>query len=357
MAAFASEFEFNDKLKKTLVNDVDHLGIDSLPVSDRSGPHIFLIHKALNAWASVNRPGMVLTSSDADFSTETFGAKTKQLVIAYKTAKNITNYQGLIDGYVGKKTVAALDRELLPRDVNPPPTPTKSIVDIVVKFVGAHPLVGNRFFEGEFVFASQLITPYLATKSGRTLHRFGQVTVGIEQEAASVVVGMRFRIKSALENNTPGIIAIYGSSSGGRATLDLARSLTGDGVPLAYVAAVDAAFFPNSRELTNRPDNLIGEPTVTPRFAGAGIGTAQFHSFYQRAGNHSKTRPSGIHWTSKMAGEEIHGMVIGSRDRDMTRETVARAGHAPSDDSLHIELSGVAIPVVEREIAALLNNV
>jgi hypothetical protein len=101
------------------VNDVDHVGEQFAA----KGPWVVLIKKALNAWAAKQTPPLApLPVNDL------FGRETGDRVALYKTRQTppILNYAGRIDRIVGKKTVAALDKELPPRGVTPPAPLTMS---------------------------------------------------------------------------------------------------------------------------------------------------------------------------------------------------------------------------------------
>ncbi len=104
-----SEFSLNDKLQRCLVNDSDHIGLSTLPVSDRSGSHVLLIQKALNAFA--NRVGLAQI-----LETGNYDQATADLVVTYKEQHNppLLNFENQIDAIVGKKTIDALDKELPP---------------------------------------------------------------------------------------------------------------------------------------------------------------------------------------------------------------------------------------------------
>ncbi len=106
--ALESEFSLNDKLNRCLVNDADHIGLQTLPASDRSGPHIKLIQKALNAFAKRSGFDPIPESGDYDQTTADMVTTYKEL----HKPEPIKNYLNQIDAIVGKKTVDALDKEL-----------------------------------------------------------------------------------------------------------------------------------------------------------------------------------------------------------------------------------------------------
>jgi hypothetical protein len=104
---FESEFSLNDKLKRCLNNDADHIGLLTLPASDRTGSHVTLIQKALNAFAA--RIG-----ADRIPETAVYDQTTADMVTTFKELHKppILNFKNQIDAIVGKKTVDALDKEL-----------------------------------------------------------------------------------------------------------------------------------------------------------------------------------------------------------------------------------------------------
>jgi hypothetical protein len=88
--------------------DKDHIGLTTNPAKNRSGIHVVLIKKALNAFA--RRFGM----DQLDETNEDFDQETADLVTTFKELKKppILNFKGQIDDIVGKKTITALDDEL-----------------------------------------------------------------------------------------------------------------------------------------------------------------------------------------------------------------------------------------------------
>jgi hypothetical protein len=120
---FQSEFEDSTKLKACAVDDSEHVGEQFTP----QGPWVVLIKKALNTWAAKQVPPVPQVPMN-----DRFGRETGDLVALYKTRQRppILNYAGKIDRIVGKKTVAALDKELPPRGggggVTPPAPLTMS---------------------------------------------------------------------------------------------------------------------------------------------------------------------------------------------------------------------------------------
>jgi len=117
-----SEFLDSDKLRDCEVKDIDHVGEQFSP----RGPWVVLIKKALNAWAAKQTPPLAPLPL-----TDIFGSETGDRVALYKTrhVPPILNYQGKIDRIVGKKTVAALDKELPARGGGSTITPDMQLVN------------------------------------------------------------------------------------------------------------------------------------------------------------------------------------------------------------------------------------
>src|SRR5436190_647169 len=116
---FQSKFKFNQKLNDCARFDKDHIGQRTEPASDRKGPHVGLIHQALNAFAQRHNPP-ILDVFLNELDDAVFDTNTGALVELFKTEKGILNFQGKVDRIVGKKTVIALDKELPPTPDNPP---------------------------------------------------------------------------------------------------------------------------------------------------------------------------------------------------------------------------------------------
>ncbi len=343
--ALESEFLLNDKLRRCLVNDADHIGLLTLPISDRSGPHVLLIQKALNAFAK--RMGFDLLKE-----TGVYDQITADMVTTFKELHKppILNFMNQIDAIVGKKTVDALDKEL--PTLRKGTTDVKPKVDIIVKFQGTlrapEPILPNN------VFPDVLLTKY-KEKKDRSLVRIGQTTITIKLDSEALIAAHVAKIKAALKDNDPGKVFIYGSSSGGRNAIDLAVSLTKENIPIAFLATLDAAWFPV--EAINSPDNAIGDPTVTPRFNPPGLVSAEKKmDFFQKLGNHSEISISQRKtlFASKMAGKEIHGNVFSFSPKDFTNQVKAK--NPTSDDDAHVKLTQVATPIVHREIQLILDG-
>lgn len=100
MALNSDLFRDDARLQACLVQDVAHVTPGSV------GDFVVRIQLALRI---VDRAFI----DDTEFATGTYGATTTLAVRAFKTSRGILNFQGQIDDVVGKKTIRALDDELV----------------------------------------------------------------------------------------------------------------------------------------------------------------------------------------------------------------------------------------------------
>jgi hypothetical protein len=347
--ALRSKFKFNEKLRNCEIKDLDHIGQFTFPVADRQGEHVRLIHEALNAF--LNGKERFDTITGPEFDNRTFGARTAQVVREFKTEKRLLNFQNQIDEIVGKKTVIELDKELPPADPGPAPTPTQNFIDVVVRFLpGAH---GSQRDDA----ALEGIDLSKTNRRVRTVKPIGRGTSLIREAARPLVLDVTRDIEDARRTDgfSPGVVCIYGSSSGGRVSLDLASELTSRGIPIAYIGIQDAAFFPNETQSVplkqaNRKGDDLPEVSNTPEFLQDNITADQKKSFFQRWGNHVTTVRSK--WTSAMDFGEIHGNVFGFEPVD--RSIAVKQSVRDNDDLSHDEVIGVTNAEVQREIQQIL---
>jgi hypothetical protein len=105
-------FRGDAKLEAAAVSDPAHV------VPGAVGPHVAKIQQALGLL-----DGAVIDSGE--LQSMRYGRSTAASVLAYKTKRNIINisYQHAADNIVGKMTMAALDKEMLAREINPPDPP------------------------------------------------------------------------------------------------------------------------------------------------------------------------------------------------------------------------------------------
>jgi hypothetical protein len=356
--AFQSEFENNDKLKLCAIKDSDHISEKDSP----RGPWVVLIKKALNAWAAKQNPP-VEALGENDFYDSDTGAR----VALYKTRQTppIINFAGQIDRIVGKKTVAALDKELPKLRV--PTTVVTETVDVIVRFIGAGDFV--TLLTPQQVFPDAFLSEY-NKKPNRKLIRMGQTTITIRSESASLIEIKFNQIKEFLTDKVVGKIFIFGSSSGGRNALDLAIRLSQESIPIEYVGILDAAFFPDEKSLLKNSAGFNSsdkEPKIIPLFALPNINAARKENFFQTLGNHFDKNKLGVRngqFGSAMGGKEIHGIIESFNPRNFTEQVKAsnpkNAPNAPSgetfDDHCHINLTAAAEPILKSEIKAILDS-
>ena len=105
-------FRGDAKLQAAAVSDPAHVTPGAV------GPHVAKIQQALGLL-----DGAVIDAGE--LQSMRYGPSTAAAVLAYKTKRNIINYgyQTKPDNIVGKMTMAALDKEVLAREINPPRPP------------------------------------------------------------------------------------------------------------------------------------------------------------------------------------------------------------------------------------------
>jgi Putative peptidoglycan binding domain len=270
-----------------------------------------------------------------------FGKGTRDAVKDFQANAEIA-----VDGEVGHDTISKLEQP--DGGLPPTPIPPTTKVDVIVKFQGA--LGSDKALAPSAIFPDRLLTTYSA-KPGRRLVRLGQTTTTIRDQSDALLKDHVAKIKAAFVGNDQGKVFIYGSSSGGRNALDLAIRLTNQSIPIAIVAALDAAWFPD--EATNSPTNLVGAPNVIPQFDASGAVSAdQKESFFQTKGNHVAFTRRGKTFSSNMAFGEIHGNISTFGSKDLS----AKVTDPVSDDDAHIKLIIAATPVVQAEIRTILDS-
>jgi len=102
-------FRNDQLLQACLVNDAAHVTIGAI------GNHVAKIQVALT---DLDR----LSIDSAELSAKRYGPSTAAAVLSFKKKRDIVNraYQSQADNIVGKMTIAALDREMLAKQVSPP---------------------------------------------------------------------------------------------------------------------------------------------------------------------------------------------------------------------------------------------
>ena len=273
-----------------------------------------------------------------------FGRGTRDALMDYQANAGLDP-----DGIVGRETIGKL--ELPDGGLKPKPPTDKTKVDVIVRYQGVgRGREGAMEFPGD-VFPDKLLETY-RKKTGRQLFRIGHRTTTIRAESRALILGHAATIKAmfADKDKEPGKVFVYGSSSGGRNAIDLGVTLSVQGIPLAMVADMDAAWFAD--EAVNRPDRLTDPVTPVPLFqAEAPVRADEKRSYFQTLGNHAQPGSRGLEWKSAM-DDEIHGREITFEAADRSRKVSASA----DDFAKHSQLIGTAMPEVRERIKAVLDS-
>jgi hypothetical protein len=286
---------------------------------------------------------------DGRYGDETFSA-----VQAFQ-AQAFPNDRQQVDGRVGQNTLAKLDAALLKGGGGGGAEPTKTFIDIVVRFKGGRPTGENL---DQIVTEGMDLGNY--NRRVRTLATIGRGSVSIREDARGLITEVmgKIREKLSLPGFGRGVICIYGSSAGGRNALELAQQLNAEGHPIAYLGVLDAPFFPDETSTTPDRDAV---PTNVPLFDKVGMGSiradVKLNSFQTR-GNRARRRlrpPFDLIWTSlfKVNGkvnEEIHGDIPGFKSDER------RIFGLPDDNAAHDEAIDAALPDHQRNIASVLTK-
>jgi len=317
MALQSQLFRGDAKLEAASISDNAHI------VRGTSGPHVSKIQQAL-----IQLDAAAITADGA------YGSGTAAAVSAFKRKRQILNFQSKIDDIVGKKTIAALDTEMLAKEkggggtrgvvrrgVNTVGDATPGIdrdkpLDIIVQFAGALGKTEGTTDDGSRDdFANKFNTPaYLQTHQPVAPVCFfgGRGSNDRSGAAAALVVGLRLLSKN-------GITVVLGESSGGLPALKAAEALTKLGVKLAYVGIADGAFFQTLGE-------VIPFSNFPPQLAfPLGIDATKKENFFQSFGHNTLKDPRGP--GGFMLGTEFHiAIKNGFRDIDMEKESRSLTG-------------------------------
>lgn len=297
MALQSVLFRGDPKLDAAAVSDPAHI------FQGANGPHVAKIQQAL-----VQLDGAAISQDGA------YGQGTAAAVSAFKQKRQILNSQGKIDNIVGKKTMAALDSEMVAKEregggsagggvrqgINTVGGATSPVIlgrplDIFVQFEGAlGASEGSRNTAAENQFRNRTNTPaYLATHVPVKPIIFAGGRGANDQSAAAA--GEVLLLRAVSPN---GVTVVLGESSGGLPALKAAVLLTGLLIKLDYVAISDGAFFDRDGELiTANPLNI--------RVPGTIDRAAKKDNFFQTFGHEILTNsngPSGFEF-----GTEFHG--------------------------------------------------
>ena len=367
MALQSELFRGDTKLEAAAVSDPAHI------LSGAKGPHVGKIQLAL------------ILLDRADISQDSvYGPATAAAVRAFKQKRQILNFQGKIDDIVGKKTMAALDAEMVAKEkaseaggrlgfkITDGDIPgTRPIADIVVRLDGAA-VAGSM--PTDDVFSPALVPPYrrmpvpagvsklglfgrvlVRPDTGRLLLRVGRSTATTGAASFPLFVEVTSDLVTLLVGlgAAPGKIYIFGSSSGGRNTIDFAAHLTRLGFKPHLVAAVDAPFFQNETAIRPAANDDTKAPKTIPTFtmdAGSTPIGNRFN-FFQTIGNHVKTSrnplSSARFFTSGMKNEEIHGEIQGFQNINLNRFLT----QSKDDDQAHEQCGNAGNDEARRRIA------
>lgn len=345
-----SEFKKNGQLRACAESDPAHIGRSF----NSKGEHVKLIIKALNAW--LEREDLNPRPAKLSESLDTYTDEVAKRVALFKTKKNILNFRNQIDDIVGIKTVAALDKEL-PVELDPVDVES-SFMDVIVQFEGSN--IARPLSEEEVIPSSLLslyMTKKIATKT-RKLLRLGFKTNGFGADTQVIRTVLQEKIQQALGDEfSPGHVFVFGSSSGGRNAMEFSNEFAANTGAVRYLAVADAAFFPQD---TQEVPDLVPTPTNIPIFKVA-FSAQERKNFFQIAGNRSSkiALTNRKIFVSEMANKEIHGAILGFRPFNQTGFVANRAAGLTGtdrDDTLHIELIKLAVPLIRSDISLVLNG-
>lgn len=307
MALQSQLFRGDAKLEAAAVSDPAHI----LPGA--RGPHVDKIQAAL-----IQLDGAGIAQDAA------YGPGTAAAVRAFKQKRQILNFQGKIDDIVGKKTMAALDTEMLAREqvvgagaggagaggagasgvvrrgVNSlggttAPVAVSLPLDILVQFDGGDTSAeGTRNFQAEDNFKKEINTAaYLQTHQPVVPFIFvgGRGLTDQSSSAFLQVLALRQLFKN-------GVTIVVGGSVGALPALRAAEKLSFAKIKLDYVGIADGAFFESLGEVS-----LFG--SFPPRVILPGdIVADRKENFFQTFGHNTLKDPRGP--GGFMLGTEFH---------------------------------------------------
>lgn len=296
MALQSQLFRGDLKLEASATSDPAHI------LRGATGPHVHKIQQAL-----IQIEGAAITPDS------TYGHATAAAVSAFKRKRQILNSHGTIDDIVGKKTIVALDGELLAKEKTgggsrgrlgfgitgdgAPPIGVKKQLDIFVQFEGAlGAQEGTRNTVAEDDLRKRINTPaYLQTHQPVAPVIFFGGRGANDRSAAVIAEVLALRAVS-----TDGVTVILGESSGGLPALRAAAVL-GRVIRLDYVAISDGAFFETGGEVIfNLQSRLAPIQVVMP----GRIDANKKDNFFQTFGHNTLKDPRNS--SGFMNGTEFH---------------------------------------------------
>lgn len=229
-------FRGDQKLEAAAVSDPAHI------VQGARGPHVAKIQQAL-----IQLDGAAITPDGA------YGRGTAAAVSAFKSKRKILNFAGKIDDIVGKKTMAALDIEMLTKERGGSSgllgfsLPAGLLGQLVNVIPPTHTLI---YFSG-LSKERNSIGPGLPLAFGNR-EDFQIAMEGIDvRPTAKIVFGFAGSLTTLRgvasarvlinERDPRGKLIIYGFSAGGINSLQLCRELFQGGVQVDLLVTVDVS--------------------------------------------------------------------------------------------------------------------
>ncbi len=322
-------FRGDPKLEAAAVSDPAHI------LTGAKGPHVSKIQQAL-----IQLDGAAI---QADGS---YGPATARAVSAFKTKRRILNFQSQIDDIVGKKTMAALDSEMLAKEKRGGGGGLRLGFGLGGNLLGNLGLglpqdifvlldgTGNRNEEGARLTKEEALfkkkpefnTPaYLSGHLPLEAFIFFGGRGGRDPSAAVAALVVALRLASP-----NGVTIIAGNSVGALSALKTAAIVSALGKQVDYLSIGDGAFFDRDGEIVRVNPLQIALPP--------GLKAVKADNFFQTFG-HELLRRKGPFGPSEFApGVEFHG----------------RLGAPFNDDNL--EDTGPATRAKIVEIKARLNS-
>lgn len=239
-------FRGDTKLEAAAVSDPAHI----LPGA--AGPHVGKIQLAL-----IRLDGAAINQDSA------YGPATAAAVSAFKRKRQILNSQGKIDGIVGKKTIAALDSELLAKEKGGGGGGALNfkIVDPLTRNRVTHTLIYFSGVADDFGLGG---LPILRTDNQEVFNDMLDLNVlpqlkdvkGFGGSLNNKVLGVAAAAAMTATRDPRGQLIIYGYSAGGINSLDLCRRLNDFGAKVDLLVTVDVS---GRGEQVNRtvPPNVL----------------------------------------------------------------------------------------------------
>ena len=239
MALQSQSFRGDPKLEAAAVSDPAHI----LPGS--SGPHVGKIQQAL-----IQLDGASLVQDSA------YGPATAAAVAAFKRKRQILNSSGQIDNIVGKKTIAALDSEMLAKERGggagvPGAAPGAGGLRLnfkikdedkrhtMIYFSG---VVDDQGFGGVIISGTIHGQEILTDMENMRTVNADKVVLGIGGSLNNKFSGPAAAVAFIAANRDPrGKVIIYGFSAGGVNSLDTCRALNAAGINVDLLVLVDAS--------------------------------------------------------------------------------------------------------------------